>query len=89
MRLVTVLSTISTEPERMAIKVLHKDQSITNLDLDSFNEVNADIRNTERLLDANLKIKRENDVNRKNLYNLLIDLHQKRRNIIMGKVQSP
>lgn len=55
------------------------------IDLDAMNDVNADIRNTEGLIDANLRIKRENDQNRKNLRKLLIDLHEKRRSMLLSK----
>jgi hypothetical protein len=78
--------------QRYGIQVIHVREKLpeapitnTKLDLDAINDVNADIRNTERLLEANLRIKKENDLNRKNLRNLLVDLQEKRRKTIFGK----
>lgn len=61
-------------------------EPVKPLDLGLINEVNADIRSAERLLETNLRIKRENDANRKALRNTLSELHEKRRRIIFGGV---
>jgi hypothetical protein len=59
-------------------------EPIKPLDLDLINEVNADIRATERLLETNLEIKKENDANRESLRNTLMILKEKRRRTIFG-----
>lgn len=61
-------------------------EPVKPLDLDLINEVNADIHSAEGLLETNLKIKRENDANRKALRNTLTELHEKRRRIILGGI---
>jgi len=68
----------------MIIRVAHKDGSITELDLDALNDVNADIRFTEREIDENLELNRRLRAKRANLRNLLIELKQQRRKLIFA-----
>jgi len=66
------------------MKIQHKDGSITNLDMDALNDVNADIRFTERKIDENLELNRRLRWERANLRNRLIELKQQRRKLIFA-----
>lgn len=66
------------------MKVMHKDGSVTNLDLDTLNEVNADIRFTERKIDENLELNRRLRAERASLRGRLIDLKQRKRKLIFA-----
>lgn len=69
------------------MKVIGKNGIVHKLDIEALNQVNADIRYTDRRIDVNLQQRRMLDAERKKLRNELVDFHKKRRIIIEGGKQ--
>lgn len=69
------------------IQVQGKDGNMHELDLEAFNQVNAEIRWRERKIEQNLDEHRILDAERKRLRNEIIDFKNKRRIIIEGGKQ--
>jgi len=69
------------------MKVMRKDGSVGNLDLDALNDCNADIRFTERKIGENLELNRRLRVERANLRCRMIELKQRRRKLIFGQFE--
>lgn len=69
------------------IQVQGKDGNVHELDLEAFNQVNAEIRWRERQIDTNLDEHRILDAERKRLRNEIIDFKKKRREILEGDKQ--
>jgi regulator of replication initiation timing len=65
-----------------------KTGNIVELDLDALNDVNADIRFTDRKIDENLELNRRLRAERANLRQRLIDLKQQRRKLIFGQFEN-
>ncbi|MCJ7424953.1 hypothetical protein MUP01_11915 [Candidatus Bathyarchaeota archaeon] len=69
------------------MKAMRKDGSVGNIDLEALNDVNADIRFTERKIDENLELNRRLRAERASLRGRLIDLKQRRRKLIFGQFE--
>ena len=66
------------------MEVVNKDGDVHKIDLEALNQVNAEIRWHERKIDENLDERRKLDAKRRQLRQKIIDLRNKRRNIIFG-----
>lgn len=60
---------------------------VHKIDFDALNQVNAEIRWRERKIDENLEERMKLDIKRRRWRNEIIDLKEKRRNIIFGTVR--
>ena len=60
---------------------------IVEIDLDALNDVNADIRFTDRKIDENLELNRRLRAERANLRCRMIELKQRRRKLIFGQFE--
>ncbi|MCJ7424757.1 hypothetical protein MUP01_10895 [Candidatus Bathyarchaeota archaeon] len=69
------------------MKVMRKDGSIGTVDLEVLNDVNTDIRFTEKKIDENLELNRRLRAERASLRGRLIDLKQRRRKLIFGQFE--
>jgi len=69
------------------MKVMRKDGSVGNLDMEALNDVNADIRFTERKIGENLELNRRLRGERANLRCRMIELKQRRRKLIFGQFE--